>query len=396
MFCISASYKKTPLEARQGFAFSREEQYIFISKLIQNNIIKGGVILSTCNRSEVYFTGSSRSVEEVAKKLALYKNISDSNIKKYCLFYGGSRAASHLFNVACGLDSMVLGEDEILRQVKEAYIAALSVHHTDSELNIIFQDALNCAKSGKSETRLSTTPVSIGTITANTIERYIEENINNVKFPGKKVMVIGITGKTGGIVARDLVAKKIPVIGTTRKRGSGAGTWWQGSRLAEVTSFEERYKYINQVCAVVSATTSPHYTLTYSEYLKYVNDNQEMLLIDLAVPYDIDRMLAGLNNIKLLDIDYFNTLSKENTNIKLGELGKAEEAVKGCVENTMKKIYMRGFLEKVKENAVLANKFNKEKWFRQMVYYLEDALGSEEFKETLEIIYNKEVNGGIL
>lgn len=394
MFCISASYKKTPLEARQGFAFSQEEQYIFTRKLIQNNIIKGGVILSTCNRSEIYFTGSSRSVEEVAKAIALFKNTSDSSIKKYCLFYGGSRAASHLFNVTCGLDSMVLGEDEILRQVKEAYLAAFSAHHTDSELNIIFQDALNCAKSGKSKTRLSTTPVSIGTITANTIEKYIKENIDRDKFPGKKVLVIGITGKTGGIVARDLAAKGIQVTGTTRKRRLDAGTWWHGSRLVEVTGFEERYKYIGQVCAVVSATTSPHYTLTYNEYLKNASDNQEKLLIDLAVPYDIDRRLAGLKNIKLLDIDYFNTLSKENTNIKLGELGKAEEAVKECVENTMKKIYIRGFLARVKEDAILADKFNREKWFRNMVYYLKDVLGSDGFKDVLERIYIKETSGG--
>ncbi|MCI9077940.1 MAG: glutamyl-tRNA reductase [Lachnospiraceae bacterium] len=394
MFCISASYKKTPLEARQGFAFSQEEQYIFTEKLIQDNIIKGGVILSTCNRSEIYFTGSSHSVEEVARNLALFKNTSDGNIKKYCLFYGGSRAASHLFNVTCGLDSMVLGEDEILRQVKEAYLAAFKAHHTDSELNIIFQDALNCAKSGKSKTRLSTTPVSIGTITANTIEKYIEENINKDNFPGKRVLVIGITGKTGGIVAKDLASKGIQVTGTTRKRGLSAGTWWQGSRLVEVISFEERYKYINQVCAIASATTSPHYTLTYNEYLKYAADNQKRLLIDLAVPYDIDRKLAGLQNIKLLDIDYFNTLSKENTNIKLGELGKAEETVKECVEDTMKKIYIRGFLASIKENTVLADKFNKEKWFSHMVYYLKDVLGSDGFKDVLERIYNKETNGG--
>ncbi len=394
MFCISASYKKTPLEARQGFAFSKEEQYIFIKNLIKDNIIKGGVILSTCNRSEIYFTGSRHSAEEVVKALALFKNTSDSNIKKYCLFYGGSRAASHLFNVTCGLDSMLLGEDEILRQVKEAYLAAFNAHHTDSELNIIFQDALNCAKSGKSKTRLSTTPVSIGTITANTIEKYIRDNINRDNFPGKRVLVIGITGKTGGIVARDLAAKGIQVTGTTRKRGLEAGTWWQGSRLVQVTGFEERYKYINQVCVVVSATTSPHYTLTYNEYIKSTADNQERLLIDLAVPYDIDRKLAGLKNIKLLDIDYFNTLSKENTNIKLGELGKAEEAVKECADSTMKKIYIRGFLARVKENAVLSDKFNKEKWFRNMVYYLKDVMGSEGFKDVLEKIYNRETKGG--
>ncbi|MFG6395209.1 MAG: glutamyl-tRNA reductase [Lachnospiraceae bacterium] len=392
MFCISASYKKTPLAQRQAFAFSEEEQHIFIKDLIVKGVITGGIILSTCNRSEIYFTGSSNSVEEVARNISLYKKASDSDIKKYCLFYGGRKAIKHLFNVTCGLDSMVLGEDGILHQVKEAYLLAAKSGYTDGELNIIFQDALNCAKSGKSITRLSTTPVSIGTITANTICKYIEAN--GFKGSGKKVMVIGITGKTGGIVAKDLISKNIPVIGTSRSHKQEDGIYWNNNSLAEITSFKDRYKYINQVCAVASATTSPHYTLTYKEYLKYAGKDKKQLLIDLAVPYDIDRTLAELLNIKLLDIDYFNTLSSENINIKLGELDKAKKVLEECVENTIKKIYIRGFLNKIKGNQELLNKFNNEKWFSHMVYYLKGTLTANGLKDLLERIYNKETGGG--
>lgn len=392
MFCISASYKKTPLFARQAFAFLEEEQHIFIKNLIAKGIITGGIILSTCNRSEIYFTGNSHSLEEVAKNISLYKKTSDSDIKKYCLFYGGRSAIKHLFNVTCGLDSMVLGEDGILHQVKEAYLCAAKSGYTDSELNIIFQDALNCAKSGKSLTRLSTTPVSIGTITANTIYKYIEAN--KLKGSDKKVMVIGITGKTGGIVAKDLISKKIPVIGTSRSHKQEDGIYWNNNSLAEITSFKDRYKHINKVCAVASATTSPHYTLTYNEYLKHAGKDKKQLLIDLAVPYDIDRAITSLLNVKLLDIDYFSTLSSENINIKLGELDKAEKILEECVENTMKKIYIRNFLIKIKEVPELFNKFNNEKWFSHMVYYLKSTLTADNLKDLLESIYNKETSGG--
>lgn len=390
MFCIGVSYKKTPAGIRQKFAFSKEEQCQFIGNLIKDNIITGGMVVSTCNRSEIYFSGTGTSAEEVTKELAIYKNLDGGDIKKYCLFYGGQGAVKHLFNVTCGLDSMVLGEDEILRQVKEAYLTAVEKKYINGELNIIFQDALNCAKTGKSRTRLSSTPVSVATITANTIEKYMYEN----NLSGGKVMVIGITGKTGSVVAKDLLSKGIHIIGTSRKHKTDSLLYWHDKEMAEIISFEERYLYINQVCAVVSATISPHYTLTYTEYLKYVKDGSSMLFIDLAVPYDIDRTLSGLSGIKLLDIDFFNTLSRENANIKLSELGKAEEILAECVENTMKKIYIRSFISKIQKDRILYNKFQKDKSFSHMVYYLKDLLNSSELKDVLGRIYNKEVNGG--
>ena len=143
MFCISVSFKKTPLQIRQQFAFSKEEHRSFLSGLVEKKGMTGGVIVSTCNRSEIYFTGGQGKMDEVEEFLSSFKQINKENIKKYCLYYQGKKAVRHLFQVTCGLDSMVLGEDEILHQVKEAYLFANNNGYTNSELNIIFQGAFN-------------------------------------------------------------------------------------------------------------------------------------------------------------------------------------------------------------------------------------------------------------
>lgn len=345
MFCISVSYRKTPLAVREKFSFSREEQKIFLKKLLDENYITGGVIVSTCNRSEIYFTGSKEQMEPVERELSEYRGIGREQIKEYCLFYMGKPAAKHLFYVASGLDSMVLGEDEILHQVKEAYLLAAESGFTDGELNILFQGAFNCAKLAKSSTKLSTTPVSIGTLTANEIERYITKQKGKEKSESL-VLVIGATGKIGSIVAKDLLAKGIPVLGTQRRHRGEGEIFLQGKEKLNFIDFRERYQYVPQADAIVSATASPHYTLTKETFMKELRGEKECLLVDLAVPCDIDRALKEISGISLFDIDYFERAAKENRNIKLGELEKADEILKECLEDTLKKLYVRNFKER--------------------------------------------------
>lgn len=385
MFCISVSFKKTPLSIREQFSFLEEEKKIFLSELTEKKIITGGVLVTTCNRSELYFTGESCRMEEIECLLSSLKKINRENIKKYCLYYQGKKAVRHLFRVACGLDSMVLGEDEILRQLKEAYIYAYNSGFTDSELNIIFQDALNCAKLSKSETKLSSTPVSIGTLTANAAEKYLKEKDMDKKTgkQGKGVLVIGATGKIGSIVAKDLMAKGIKVFATSRKRQGTQELFFQNQDSIEWMDFDRRYDVVGEVSVIVSATTSPHYTLTKEEFLRHAKEERDYLLMDLAVPCDIDKELGKKSEISLLDIDYFQTLSKENNGIKMGEMEKAECILEECLEETLKKIYMRDFKEKMSGKC-------EEAWFQKMTYYLKDILDSESFFKVLDRIYRKE------
>lgn len=378
MFCISVSFKKTPLDIRQRFAFSWEEQESFLRNLMQMEIITGGVIVSTCNRSEIYFTGEENPVGLVEKELSAWKQIETGLIKKYCLYYTDAGAVRHLFKVACGLDSMVLGEDEILHQVKEAYLFANNHGYTNSDLNIIFQGAFNCAKLSKSSTRLSNTPVSIGTLTANTVENYLcEERQQRAGW----VLVIGATGKIGSIVAKDLTAKGISVIGTSRKHHTQDGIFLTDN--IEWVDFESRYDYVQQADAIVSATASPHYTLTLEEFQKKAEQGKRQLLIDLAVPYDMDKEIGKLSGITLLDMDYFKALSKENRNIRLGELDKAEQILEECAEEVLKKLYLRDFKEKMGTRY-------EEEWFWKMTCFLREVLDSEPFFEVLQRIYDKE------
>lgn len=266
---------------------------------------------------------------------------------------------------------MVLGEDEILRQVKEAYLFAKEQGFVNSELNIIFQGAFNCAKQTKSETAISNTPVSIGTLTANMVETYLKEK----KLP-KKVLVIGATGKIGSIVAKDLISKGISVTGTTRSHIGEGGVMLQGVEGIAWIPFDKRYEAIFGVAVVVSATGSPHYTITKDAFEKNCGKAQEYLMVDLAVPYDIDQDLAQLDGVMLYDIDYFENISSENYNIKLNEIDKAKRILADCVEEVQKKLLIREF-------QVKQEKAFQEKWFRKMISYLREALDSEQLEMVL-------------
>lgn len=372
MYCISVSHKTTPAEIRQLFSFSVEEQKNFSNKLLFEKKVNGCIIVSTCNRSEIYFTGKAEYIDYVEEAISEFKGIVQRDIKKHYMIYSGKKAVRHLFKVACGLDSMVLGEDEILRQVKEAYLYSLDIGHTNSELNIIFQGAFNYSKKIKTTTKLSKTSVSIGTLTANKVLDFVKENAGYKSC----VLLVGAGGKIGSIVAKNMLDKGIEVIGTSRKHNN------ENSAIANVrlkmVDFDRRYQYISQINVIISATASPHYTFTYDELSCSLDSKKKYMVIDLAVPYDVDKKIGSLNNVELFDIDYFKCASKENSNIKLEELEKAELLLEECVEDTLKKMYLREF--KWDDNYV------HEEWFDKMIYYLKESLDSDHFKCVLDNI----------
>lgn len=387
MNCISVSYKKAPLSIRQKFAFSVEEQRCFLLKLRQDGKIEGGVIVSTCNRSEIYVTGGEGGFYLLERALAEEKGLTTGDIREYCLYYSGKKAVQHLYRVVCGLDSMIIGEDEILHQVKEAYQNAAGNHLVNGELHMVFQGAFHCAKQSKSSTRLSTTPVSFGTLAANEIAGYLEERRGSgdrvtvqekERLPGK-VLVIGATGKMGSIVAKDLLAKGISVVGIRRRKHQGEGVISFGCQREGMSfiDYEKRYHILREVDAIVSATTSPHYTMTKGEYEKWCQGKGH-LFIDLAVPCDIDRDIGEIEGVTLYNIDYFKLRAEQNYHIKRSEAGKAEGILEIYVEKVMKNLYVKQFYER--------DARQREEWFPKMVYYLKEILDSDEFLRVLEKI----------
>ncbi len=372
MYCISISHKAAPLLIREKFAFSLEQQKVFSKKAVTSSHVSGCIVLSTCNRSEVYFTGDKKAIAVMEEKLASFKGLQKSEVLKYYRIYGIKQAAHHLFRVTSGLDSMVIGEDEILGQVKKAYQTALEIETTDYELNILFHGAITSAKKVKSLTLLSKTPLSIGTLVAHEIFNFPKKN--------KKVLIIGLTGKMGNIIMKNIVHRvDIELVGTTRQHGYPISVV---SKEVKVIHYSQRYDYINEADIIISATTSPHYTLTYDEIIKATTISKKRLFIDLAVPSDIDGQIRLVEDTKFYDIDYFEGLSKQNNETKLKEVEKGQLIIEEEVENALKKIYFHEWIE----SLVYYKSYFQDKNIEQILYKLRDEASSEELKIILDVI----------
>lgn len=375
MYCISISNKTTPVSIRQLFSFSEEEQIEFEKQILMNEQILGCVIVSTCNRSEIYFSGDKTSIDIIQKEVSRYKQIDQREILKYFHVYSNEGAMRHLFRVSCGLDSMVLGEDEILRQVKDAYQLSLENKFTNNELNMAFQGALSSAKLIKTDTKISNTPVSIGTLTANRVIEFFEQN------NGSNVLIVGVTGKMGSIIAKNLICKNnLNIIGTSRSHNSSSELF-ENSNNIKIVEYKDRYQHLEESEVIVSATTSPHYTFTYSEVSNTLKENiQSKLFIDLAVPCDIDKEIATINGIEILDIDYFEKASKENNLSKLKELEKVELILNTCIDETLKNIYFNEFYPKLED---VIKKIDKE-GIDHMMFHFKESLNSEQLKAVVD------------
>lgn len=402
MNCIGVNYKKVSLETREHYAFSEEEQREFHRRLKDNCSCTGSVIVSTCNRSELYFCGEEGDtlISRVETELAAFKGMEKQEMLGQIYVYSGENALKHLFHVASGLDSMVIGEDEILRQVKDGYQLAQREGAVCNEINIAFQGAMGGAKSVKTETLLSKTPVSMGTLAANRIESFLRET------GGSRILLVGITGKIGSILAKNLYSKGITdIIGTSRKHFGTSGDlqkvplnrtgkekpsgmsaerehFWEIFRGMEVgmVNFSLRYQYLDWADVIVSATTGPHYTFLAQKVSAAVTQQKERLFVDMAVPRDMDRGIAELSRCSLIDIDDFKRAAVYNNEMKLRETDKAELILAEKLEETVKSIYMSEFMDR--DRAVFERL--KDKAFGNVFYQLKEHLSAEQLRALME------------
>lgn len=334
MNIISVNHKIAPLEVRQKISFNDDEVIEFCNFLKDSNIVDECLILSTCNRTEFYYV-SQNPTAFLQKKIAEYKKFDNSIFMNYYCVYSDYRAIQHMYEVACGINSMILGEDEILRQLKHAFQIALDNRFTGYILNTVTKGAISCAKKIKTQTKISKTAISVGTLTAN--------EIFNLDIPQKTVLIIGINGRVGSIVMKNLMAKDVNIVGTIRNHNS---TFEYSSKYPNIKfiDYHERYEYINQVDVVISATSSPHYTITRSMLEKSITVEKPRLFLDLAVPQDIDYSIESLPNVTLRNIDYFRILSRQNNHEKLQEVEKAKAIIYDEIETLLKELSIHNFM----------------------------------------------------
>ncbi len=318
---ISVSHKKAPIQIRELFTFTEEQQKDIMKKMVSYPGISECVLLSTCNRTEMYVYADYKNKTYVFRRMedALLSEIGvkENEVGDYLLFYHGVKAVDHLFHVAAGLDSMVIGEDQILGQVKEAHAKARKLGVTGVYLNTFFRMAVTASKKVKTDTDLSRTSVSTATLALKVAEKELGT------LAGKKILIIGATGKIGGIVLMNALAMEKADISVT-KRKNRLITTKHGDDDFTVVEFDSRYDYIDDMDVVISATSSPHYVLTYSQMKEHIKTRKPRVFVDLAVPMDIEAKVTKLGSSKYFNIDDFTRIAKRNNEKKLHEAETAE------------------------------------------------------------------------
>lgn len=295
---LGIDHSKAAVEYRELFAFTKSKSSELMKEIVKLEGVLGCLILSTCNRTEVYLSCIDQSTEQLMEQvfcsLCAVKNVEYNQHRQLFTIRKQDRLIEHLFELTCGLQSKILGEDQIISQVKEALALSRECDCTDNVLETLFRNAITAAKKVKTEVRLSDRNQSV-------IYQVIYELEQcGFKISGKRCMVIG-NGAMGKTAALALKAAGADVFITVRQYRSGIVDIPPG---CDRINYGERMKYISDCDLVVSATVSPNTTIKYAE-MQQVEHLQPMVLIDLAVPRDIDSRIGSLENIQLYDIDHF-------------------------------------------------------------------------------------------
>ncbi len=369
LFVLSISHRQAPVEIRKQFSFDREQTRRFLSRMKEEPGVWGSVLVSTCNRTEVYFSGERKAVDAVQELLAGEKAEDIRLLRRFFRIYQGQKAAEHLFRVTGGLDSMVLGEDEILGQIRTAYNTAREEQSADYYINALFQRALKSAKRIKTETCLSKSSVSIATLSAAQAVQFREGE--------KKVLLLGATGQMGSLIAKNLSGRKDIRLFAAVRRRCPAVLMENAAQIA----YGERYSYIDQADIVISATASPHYTITYEACRAAVKTQKHRLFLDIAVPNDIDPDIALLEGAQLRNIDYFQEIANEHMNQKEEGLLQAERLIEKEREEAEKELIFHDFLPSLPGLMECLGDKNA----RQLFYLMKDYAGARELSVLLSL-----------
>lgn len=369
LYCISINYKKSEIGIRKKLAFTESDQLNMAKKICSLGNADQCVTLCTCNRTEVYFSGSAAACRDVRGILAAESGIDHEQLLPHIMQFGSDSAMLHLFRVASGIDSMVIGEDEILGQTKKAYFSAKENGTTGYELNMAFGSAIACAKKIKTCTALSKTSVSMATLAANEAAR-LGSSVN--------VLLIGATGTIGSTVLKNLVSHKNVKVTAALRQGALA----LEACGAEIVTYSDRYRYADKADCIISATTSPHFTITSHGLCESLKTAKKRLLIDLAVPPDIDSAAADLSGIKLIGVDYFEQLAAENNALKLDSVDAANVIISNEIETLKKELAFHEFLPHI-DAAIDAVKSGS---FEKLLYRFKSELSAEQFSAVLKII----------
>lgn len=323
LLALGINHKTAPVALREKVSFSPDTMGDALNNLLQQPAVRGGVVLSTCNRTELYLSMEDKenSHEQLIHWLCQYHQIEPNELKSSVYWHQDNQAVSHLMRVASGLDSLVLGEPQILGQVKKAFADSQSYHSLSSELERLFQKSFSVAKRVRTETQIGANAVSVA-FAACTLARQIFESLSSLT-----ILLVG-AGETIELVARHLrehQVKKIIIANRTKERAQRLANEVD----AEVITLSEIDECLSQADIVISSTASPLPIIGKGMVERALKKrrNQPMLLVDIAVPRDIEQDVEKLNNVYLYSVDDLEAIIQHNREQRQAAAIQAEHIV---------------------------------------------------------------------
>ena len=320
---IGLSHHTCPVTVRERFAFAEAKIPAALELLRQSGLVQEAVIVSTCNRVEIYAATELPPVKVFAEMESFLLKCADYHDALTDAIYRLSEPHSleHLFKVAAGLDSMVVGETEILGQMKKAYDLALQHKQTGGVLNRAFQKAFNIAKHIRTHTNIQRGSVSVGSVAVELAEKIFSA------VDDRQVMVIG-AGDTSEKTARALLsrgARSILVSNRSYDRAVALAAELGGRAL----HFEQWAAEFEKIDIVISSTAAPHYILDRAKLgpLMKLRKNRPLLLIDIAVPRDIEPEVNFLENVYLYNIDDLQGIADDYLSQRKKEIARCEAII---------------------------------------------------------------------
>lgn len=292
---IGIDHTRAPLDVRQEFAFTQKAIAEAYERLKGKQGILGCVIVSTCNRMELWLSCCEEWNDDLIRMLCRIKHMEPSAFQPYFIVRKNQEAVEHLFQLAGGLKSRILGEDQILSQVKEALTFARECYATDQVMEVLFRMAVTGGKRVKTLAPIRRADYSAAHEAIDALQR------QGYSVKEKTCLVIG-NGEMGRMTAMALMEAGAQVTMTVRQYHSGQVRIPKGCRRI---NYGERYQYIPGCDLVVSATASPNCTIS-REDLEKTDRRSGQIYIDLAVPRDIDPAIGELSGIRLFNIDSFS------------------------------------------------------------------------------------------
>ena len=326
---VGLNHKTAPVEVRERLAFTDEDCATGLHALVDGESVREGLIMSTCNRVEVLTATSVESVSDVFGRITTFlseaRNIPADLFNSHLYKHEDDGAVRHIFRVASSLDSMVVGEPQVLGQVRRAYALAVEAGTTGRVLNRLVHHALRVAKRVRSETGIAASAVSIS---------YMAVELGRKIFgalDGRTVLLVG-AGEMAELSARHLInagATRILIANRTKETAERLANEFQGKAV----DLSDLPKYLPEADIVICSTGAPDYLITYQIAKKALEKrrNRPSFYIDISVPRNIDPRVGEINNLFVFDIDDLEAVIASNIREREREAERAELIVESEV-----------------------------------------------------------------